>query len=475
MSTTTSDQITQAARELANGLAGRVILPGDGEYDEARALWNGIIDRRPGVIVRARTAEDVREAVRFATSRALPVSVRGGGHNVAGNAVIDGAVVVDLSEMRGVAVDAAARTVRVEGGAQIGDVDEATQKHGLAVPFGVFPETGVAGLTLGGGLGWLRRRFGLTVDSLLEVEVVTAAGEIVVANERQHSDLFWALRGGGGNFGVVTAFTFQAHEIGTDVLFSAVYLPFDAAREALAFYHDYINTTPDALSSFAILGGLPDDPHAPAEVRGKDFALFLSVWSGDPDEGERVVRPLREFAAPMLDDTGVRPFIEVQHVFDPDYPKGGRYYWKSNYIDGLDAKMIDILVEHAGRRPSPVSTIDVWQLGGAVARVPAEATPIPQRSAAYLIGVESNWFDAGADAENIAWARELYRAVVDASPGGLYVNFAGFGEEADELTRRAYGANYARLARVKAAYDPANVFRFNTNIKPAATAESTTG
>jgi hypothetical protein len=465
--TTTTEALDIAAQKLAATMPGAVIAPDDAAYEEARHVWNGMIERRPALIARPKNAEGVGRAVRIAAEHHLPVAVRGGGHNVAGSAVIDGAIVIDLSAMRAVAVDPQARRVTAQGGALLGDIDSATQEHGLAVPVGVVSETGIAGLTLGGGLGWLRRKYGLSVDNLLRVEVVLADGRIVTADASENADLFWAVRGGGGNFGIVTSFEFQAYPVGPEVTMLVAFHPLDDGERALRFFRECMKTVPDELSSFAIVGGVPEAETFPEEARGRDALIFAAAWCGDPAEGERVIAPLRSVATPLVDLSGPWSYADVQTFFDEDYPKGGRYYWKSQYIDSLSDQAIDTLVDFGRRRPSKASTIDLWHLGGAIAGVPADATPVPQRNAEYLIGIESNWTDPADDAANMAWARELWAACQQFSDNGIYVNFAGFGEEGDKLVRAAYGENYPRLAQIKAKYDPNNLFRFNQNIKPA--------
>jgi hypothetical protein len=368
-----------ALRSLGASISGDVISPGDAAYDGARAVWNGMIDRRPVAIVRAKDASDIAAAVRVASQHGVALAVRGGGHNVAGSAVADGAIVVDLRGMRGVTVDAQAQTVRVQGGATLGEIDAATQEHGLAVPMGVVTETGIAGLTLGGGLGWLRRKHGLTVDNLISAEVVLADGRIVRASASENDDLFWAIRGGGGNFGVVTEFEFRAHPVGPEVTFLVTFVPLEDGVRGLKFFREYMQTVPDELSSFAIVGGVPEADVFPEASRGRDALIFASCWCGDTAQGERIIAPLRRFATPLADLSGRWAYRDVQKFFDEDYPAGGRYYWKSQYIDALTDEAIEGIVEAGRRRPSKASTIDLWHLGGAVARVPASATPVPQR------------------------------------------------------------------------------------------------
>ena len=451
---------------LRTTLRGQVIASADPAYDATRAVWNGMIDRRPGVIVRPVDANDVSAAVNAAREHGLLLAVSGGRHNVAGSAMAEGALVIDLRDLREVAVDAASGRVRVQGGALLGEIDAATQAHGLAVPVGVVSETGIAGLALGGGLGWLRRKHGLTADNLLAAEIVLADGRIVRANEREHADLFWALRGGGGNFGVVTEFEFQAHPLGPEVPVLFTCIPVEQAVAGLRFFREQMRGAPDDLNTFAIFGAVPPAEGVPEAVHGRDALIFLGVWCGEPSQAERYMAPLRAFTTPLADLSGSWPYLDAQKLFDEDYPNGGRYYWKSQYADTMTDEMIEVLVRYAAVRPSQASTIDVWHMGGAISRVPPDATPVPQRSAEYLIGIESNWTDPAEDAANMKWARDLWAELQRFSQQGLYINFAGFGEEGGDLVRAAYGANYQRLAQIKAKYDPANLFRVNQNIVP---------
>ena len=467
MTTETTPGLNSAIEELRAQVRGSLVGPGEAKYDEARHVWNGMIDRRPGIIVRCAGERDVAATVQAARRHKLPLAVRGGGHNVAGSGVCDGGVVIDLSGMRKVEVDPAARTVRVQGGATLGDIDPATQAHGLAVPVGVVSETGIAGLALGGGLGWLRRKYGLTSDNLLSARVVLADGSAVTASPEENVDLFWALRGGGGNFGVVTSFEFRAYPLGPEVTMLAVFHPFEEAERGLRFFREYMESAPDELSSFAILGGVPEAELFPAQAHGRDTLIFAAMWSGDPAEGERVVEPLKNFATPLADLSGRWSYLDVQKFFDEDYPAGGRYYWKSQYLDALTDEGIAALITHAERRPSKASTVDLWHLGGAIKSVARDATPVPQRDARYLIGIEANWTDPSTDQSNMAWARDLYAETQRLSPASIYVNFPGFGEEGEDLVRAAYGDNYTRLTQIKAKYDPDNLFRINQNIKPA--------
>lgn len=450
-------------------LRGDLIRPGDPLYDKARAVWNGMIDKKPAFIVRCTGTEDVVKAVNFAREHNLLLSVRGGGHNVAGSAVCDGGLVIDLSQMREVFVDPEARTARAQAGATWADVDQATQKYGLATPGGVVSETGIAGLTLGGGLGWLRRKYGLSCDNLRSVEIVTAGGQVLRASPTEHADLFWGIRGGGGNFGIVTSFEYTLHPVGPEVMFAFVFYPVAQARAALQFYRDYSATAPDEVSSFAIFGTIPHIEPFPREVQGEPYITFAACYAGPVDEGARVMQPLREFSTPLVDLSAPMRYLDVQTLLDEDYPSGElHYYWKSIYLDAMNDAAIDCLIRAAATRPSHHSTIDIWQLGGAMSRIGAEETAFGRRDFPFLIGIEANWDDPREDAENIEWTRSLWHELHAFSNGGVYLNFPGFGEEGEKLVRAGYGANYERLVALKNKYDPSNLFRLNQNIMPNA-------
>ncbi len=457
----------QAVAGLYARLHGELIFPGMANYDAARAVWNGMIDKRPALIVRCADESDVVTAVNFAREHNMLLAVRGGGHNVAGSAVCDGGLVIDLSPMRRIDVDPVSRTARAQGGVTWGELDRETQKFGLAAPGGVVSETGIAGLTLGGGLGWLRRKYGLTIDSLVSVEIVTADGRFLSASETENADLFWAVRGGGGNFGVVTSFEYRLHNVGPEVMFAFVLYPAEIAREALRFYRDYCASAPDEVSSFAIFGTVPEAPLFPKESHGANYILFAACYAGSVREGRRILQPLREFSTPIADLSAPMAFTEVQTILDEDYPSGEmRYYWKSAYVNSLDDDVIEALIAHNARRPAPHSTVDIWQLGGAMSRVSADATAFGDRSAPFLIGVESNWHHAEDDAQNIAWVRDFVAGMAQFSNGSQYLNFPGLYEEGDAMMRAAFGKNYARLAHIKRRYDPTNLFRLNQNIQP---------
>jgi FAD/FMN-containing dehydrogenase len=433
----------------------------------ARAVWNGMVDRRPALIAQCAGAVDVVASVEFAREHGLLVAVRGGGHNVAGTGVCDGGLMIDLSLLRSVRVDPVAQTVRAEGGVTIGDLDHETQAFGLAVPMGVVTATGIAGLTLGGGMGWLRRKYGLSSDNLLSADVVTADGKLVVAAPDTEPDLFWALQGGGGNFGVVTSFEFRAHPVGPEVFFVFVVHEGADARAALRFYREWAPAAPDEVSAFAILQHGPELEEIPSEHRGKPVAIFLAMYSGDASRGQEVLQPLRGFGNPVVDLSDTLPYLQVQQFFDADYPaREMRYYWKSRYLDELSDDAVDTLVRLNEASPSHHSTVDVWQLGGAMSRFAPDSSAFGDRSAAYLIGIEANWESADDDAACIAWGRELFRALEPFSSGREYLNFPGLYEDNEQMVRDTFAGNLDRLRAVKKRHDPANLFRLNHNIPP---------
>lgn len=459
-------------RTIVAQIHGQVILPGDPAYEDARKVWNGIIDKHPAVIIRPVDASDVIAAVSFARRTRLPLSIRGGGHNVAGHATNDGGMIIDLSLMRKVTVDPVNRTARAEGGATWGDVDQASQLYGLATPGGVFSKTGIAGLTLGGGFGWLRSKYGLSCDNLIGAEVVTADGRLVRANASENSDLLWGLRGGGGNFGVVTAFEYQLHPVGPEMMF--VFAFHDGNTEAdmnkaVRYFRDYCATAPDEVSTILALGMIPPDPELfPEHLHGHRFVLFGGLYTGSVEDGKRALQPLLDFGKPILDHSGVKPYIEIQQTFDHDYPDGLRYYWKSINLKQLDDQAIEQIVIHARQQTSPYSTTDLWDIRGAVSRLDAESGAFFGRGAAFLLNPEANWIDAQTDDANIGWVRNFVNAMEPFSDGSRYLNFAGFQEEGDVMMRQSFGPQYERLLTLKQKYDPENLFRLNQNIKPKA-------
>jgi FAD/FMN-containing dehydrogenase len=467
MATVETQLDAEAVEGFKTQVRGPVLAPGDPGYDDAREIWNGLIDRRPALIVQCSGAADVVDAVNFARDNELVLSIKAGGHNVAGNAVNDGGIVLDLSQMRGVHVDPEAQTVRVQGGATWGDLDRETQLFGLAVPGGVVSTTGVAGLTLHGGVGHLRRKHGLSIDNIVSVDIVTADGQFRRASATENEDLFWAVRGAGSNFGVVTSFEFQAHPVGPMVFVGAIFYPFEEAAAILPAWRDFMATAPEELSSLAICWSVPPHPPFPPEIHGTPVVVVAAAYSGPVEEGERIVQPLRELAEPVVDASGPWPWLGLQSGFDAIFPKGELRYWKSRSVTEFSDEVIGKIIELASRRPTPLSDIVTWHHGGAMSRVAEEDTAYGGRDVQFLVTAEASWTDPGQTDEAIAWAREVIDAMEPYTTGAVYLNFPGLGEEKDDLARAGYGANYDRLTALKTKYDPDNLFRMNINIPPA--------
>ena len=457
----------EALDALRSGIRGTLCLPGDPGYDEARTLWNAMIDKHPAAVVRAVGASDVIQTVRLAAQHGLLLSVRGGGHNIAGSAVSEGGLMLDLSRMISVRVDPKARTARVEPGARLADLDRETQAFGLATPVGVNSTTGIAGLTLGGGFGWLSRKHGMTVDNLLSADVVTAAGELERASETEHPDLFWAIRGGGGNFGVVTSFEFKLHPVGPQVIAGLIVHPFSAAKSVLAEYRRLVAKAPDELCVWAVLRKAPPLPFLSPEVHGTEVVVLALCYAGDPAAGEKAVAPFKAIGKPIADVVGPAPFAAWQTAFDPLLTPGERNYWKSHDFVELSDGLIDQVLSAVRTLPSPQCEIFIASLGGAINRVPAGATAYPHRSVEYAMNVHTRWSSPEDDKACIAWARSFYDAAAPFATGGVYVNFMP-DDEAQRVRSGAYGPNYERLAAIKAKYDPKNLFRVNQNVAPAA-------
>ena len=451
--------------ELKRQIQGEVLLPGEEAYESARRIWNATIDKRPGAIARCAGTPDVVQAVNFARDNGVLLAIRGGGHNIAGNALCDGGLVIDLSRMKAAKVDAKARRVTIEGGATLADLDAATQAHGLATPVGINSTTGLAGLTLGGGFGWLSRKYGMTIDNLESVEAVTAAGEVVKASAKEHPDLFWALRGGGGNFGVVTRFEYRLHPVGPEVLSGLIVYPMSEAKPVLKQYRDFMKQAPDELTVWTVLRLAPPLPFLPADAHGKGIAALAVFYAGDPKQGERLIAPLRAFGNPVGEHIGMQPYTAWQQAFDPLLTAGARNYWKSHNFTSLPDALFDAVVASLGQLPSPQCEIFFGAIGGATTRQAPDAAAYGHRDALYVMNVHGRWDTAGEDARGIAWAREFFQASAPFASGGAYINFLT-ADEGDRV-RSAYGANYDRLARVKRQYDPGNLFRVNQNIKPA--------
>ncbi len=453
-------------RNLQSRIKGRIIGPSDRDYDASREIWNAMIDRRPALLVQCASADDVAPALAFAREHGLEISVRGAGHNIAGNALCDGGVTIDFSAMREVRVDAEKKRAYVQPGATLADFDEAAQAHGLATPTGINSTTGIAGLTLGGGFGWLTRKHGMTVDHLISADVVTADGEKLRASESENADLFWALRGGGGNFAVVTEFEFGLQQVGPEILAGLIVYPFAQAKQVLSQYREFAESAPEELNVWVVLRKAPPLPFLPADVHGKEVVVLVPFYVGDIAQGMKLIEPLRRLGTPHGEHVGAQPYAQWQKTFDPLLTPGARNYWKSHNFTGLSDGALDSMIDFAGKLPSPQCEIFVGQVAGAANRVPADATAYPHRDAKFIMNVHGRWDDRQDDGRCMTWARDFFRASAPYASAGVYVNFMT--EEEGDRVSSAYGANYERLAKIKAQYDPDNLFHLNQNIRPAA-------
>ena len=457
----------EALEALRGALRGTFCLPGDPAFETARTVWNAMIDRRPALIVRAAGAADVIRTVNLAREHKLLLSVRGGGHNIAGSAVCEGGLMLDLTPMKSVHVDPAGRTVSVEPGATLGDLDRETQMFGLSVPVGINSTTGISGLTLGAGFGWTSRSLGLSIDNLLSADVVTADGKLLKAGPNQNADLFWAIRGGGGNFGVVTSFEFKLHPVGPEVMSGLIIHPLTQAKDLLREYRRLAAEAPDELAIWFVMRKAPPLPFLPPDFHGAGMLAFAACYAGAVEAGQKAIAPLQKLGKPVADVMAPHPFVAWQSILDPLLTAGLRNYWKSHFFTEINDAMIDILVEHANRLPSPHCEIAFAQLGGAINRIAPDATAYPHRTAQFTINVHTRWEQASEDVACIAWARGLVEALAPHATGGVYVNFMPDDESARVRTG-AYGPNFDRLTQVKGKYDPANLFRHNQNIAPKA-------
>lgn len=451
---------------MGNDLHGDLLRSGDEDYDEARRIFNGMHDKQPGLIARCTGAADVIDAVNFARNHGVLLAVRGGGHNVAGTSSCDGGLVIDLSLLRGVRVDPERRLADVGPGATWGDVDRETQAFGLVAPGGVVSTTGVAGLTLGGGIGHVRRKYGMSIDSLLSVDLVTADGEFVRASEEENPDLFWAVRGGGGNFGVVTSIRFRLHPLGPEVYFAAPMYPMEEAREIVPRWRDFCGQTSDEVSGYVMFQTLPVDDAFPEEVWKRDVVALPAMYAGPVDEGEEVLRPLRQMGDPILDLSDAMPFRQLQQAFDWLFPWGDRYYWKTATVPELDGRAIDTIVEIGTSRSSPQTVVALWQMGGALSRVSPDATAYGSREARWFVNCDSAWTDPADDERNMSFTREAASRLRSISDGGMYLHYGS--PEPEDQVKAAYGDNYERLVEIKERWDPTNLFRMNQNIRPRA-------
>jgi FAD/FMN-containing dehydrogenase len=448
---------------LKGRVRGPLLRPGDPAFEEARSVWNAMIDRRPSLIVRCLGVSDVVACVNAAREHGLPVSVKGGGHNIAGLAVCEGGLMLDMSLMRGVWVNPAERVARAQAGCLLGDLDVETQLHGLAAVLGFVSNTGCAGLTLGGGFGYLTRRFGWTSDNLAAVDLVTASGRMIRASERENSDLFWGVRGGGGNFGVATGFEYKLHPVGPDIIAGAIAWRGEEAAAVLEMYRSLSAQAPRELTCIAALRLAPPAPWLAKDVHGKPIVALFVCHSGPLAEAERLIAPIKAFGAPVGDVIQKRSYVSQQSLLDATQPKGRRYYWKSEYLRSLEPALFTRAIEHASRIVSPHSAVLIFPLDGALNELPEDHSAVGNRDAAAVLNIASAWEHAGDDSANIEWARGAWRDMRQFSTGGTYINFLTE-EEGEERTRAAYGANYARLAEVKSKWDPSNFFRTNKNI-----------
>ncbi|MCT0249578.1 FAD-binding oxidoreductase [Synechococcus sp. CS-205] len=458
-------QLQQAEIDEFKGhFEGEVLSPGDGSYDEVRQIWNAMTDRRPALISRCTSPEDVVLAVNFARKHDLLVSIRGGGHNIAGNAVCDDGIMIDLSLMKNVRVDPSARRATVDPGCTLADFDAAAQVHGLATPLGINSTTGVAGLTLGGGFGWLSRKYGMTVDNLLSAEVVTADGRRVHASETENADLFWGLRGGGGNFGIVTSFEFQLHPVGPDVLCGLIVFPLAQAKSVLTQFARFTETMSDELSVWMFTRKAPPLPFLPEDVHGTEIVALALCYAGPPSEGEKLLDVLRRFGTAHGEHIGVQPYTAWQQAFDPLLTRGARNYWKSHNFSQLSDGVIDVVIQYAGTLPSPQCEIFIAAIGGQTARIAPDAMAYSSRDANYVMNVHGRWESPAEDDCCIAWAREFFAKSQPFASGGAYINFLT--QDETDRVAFAYGGMYSRLVDLKKKYDPTNFFRMNQNIKP---------
>jgi FAD/FMN-containing dehydrogenase len=454
----------ETIERLKTNVKGHVVLPDDPNYDEVRKIWNAMIERKPAVIVQCAEASDVPQAIALARENGLEISIRGGGHNIAGNSLCDRGVMIDLSTMKNVRIDTQKRRAYVEPGATLNDFDKAAQVHGLATPVGINSTTGIAGLTLGGGFGWLTRKYGMTIDNLVSAEMITADGNKIRTSENQNPDLFWAIRGGGGNFGVVTEFEFALHPVGSEILAGLIVFPFSQAKQVLTRYRKFAESAPEELNVWVALRKAPPLPFLPVDVHGKEVIILPVFYVGDLVEGEKAIEPLRSFGDAYGEHIGVQPYVEWQQAFDPLLTKGARNYWKSHNFTELQDGVLDVLVEFAGKLPSPQCEIFIGFIAGAANRVSADATAYFHRDAKFVLNVHGRWDEVADDEICIKWAREFFQASAPYASAGAYVNFMT--QEEGDRVAAAYGSNYDRLVEIKKRYDPENIFHLNQNIKP---------
>ena len=456
-------QSNEKIEKVKNKVKGQIVLPDDPNYDEVRKIWNAMIDRRPAVIVQCAEADDVLHAIAYARKNGIEISIRGGGHNIAGSALCDNGVLIDLSNMKTVRVDAQKRRAYVEPGATLGDFDKAVQAHGLATPVGINSTTGIAGLTLGGGFGWLTRKYGMTIDNLVSAEMVAADGRKIRVSKDENTDLFWAIRGGGGNFGVVTQFEFALYPVGPEILAGLLVFPIDQAKQVLEKYREFVKSAPEEFSVWVVLRKAPPLPFLPGKVHGKEVVVLAIFYAGDIAEGEKLIDPLRSFGDAYGEHIGIQPYVQWQQIFDPLLTPGARNYWKSHNFIELSDGALNSIIKFVRKIPSPQCEIFLGLLAGAANRVSSNAMAYGHRDAKFVLNVHGRWDEAAQDEICIAWARAFFEATASYASAGAYVNFMT--EDEGDRVAAAYGMNYARLKQVKKKYDPENIFHNNQNIK----------
>lgn len=457
---------TDVIEEFEAQIQGQLIRPEDNSYDDARSIWNAMIDKHPALIAQCSGTADVVEAIRFARDNNLMLAVRGGGHNVAGNAICEDGLVIDLSHMKGIHVNPSERTVRAQPGVTWGELDHETQLFGLATPGGIVSDTGIAGLTLGGGFGWLSRKHGFSCDNLRSADIVTADGTLVTASRTENPDLFWGIRGGGGNFGIVTSFEYDLHPVGPDVLAGVIIYPLEAAKDVLHFYRDFVADAPQDLGSMAVFRTAPPAPFIPEALHGKPVLGIVVCYVGDIEQGKKVLQPLKDFRNPIADAIKPKTYLEQNTMLDAGQPEGLQYYWKSEYLRDISDDAIETFISYGAEITSPNTRVALFHLGGAIQNQDEMSMAVSHRDAEYVLAINNGWKNPEDNQQQIQWTRDFWTAMRPFSTGGVYVNFLS--EDAGQnQVRAAYGTEkYEKLTRLKGKYDPTNLFRMNQNIPP---------
>jgi FAD/FMN-containing dehydrogenase len=456
--------LKQHIEKFRTDIKGEIVLPEEPNYDQVRQIWNAMIDRHPALIVRCANSDDVQHAIAFASDNKLDLSIRGAGHNIAGNAICENGLMIDLSALRNIRVDAGMKRAFVDPGCTLRDFDAAVQAHRLATPVGINSTTGIAGLTVGGGFGWLTRKYGLTIDNLISAEVVTSNGKKSQTNEKDNADLFWAIRGGGGNFGVVTRFEFGLHPVGPEILAGLMVFQFDQAKQVLRRYREFMESAPEELNIWIVLRQAPPLPFLPEAVHGKEIVALAIFYAGDIATGQKLIEPLSDFGSLHGEHVGGQPYVQWQQAFDPLLTPGARNYWKSHNFTKLSDEALDTMIEYAGKLPSPQCEIFLACISGAANRVAPDATAYRHREVKFILNVHGRWESAADDKKCIGWSRDFFQASAPFASGGAYVNFMT--EEEGDRIAAVYGANFDRLSQIKKKYDPDNLFHLNQNIKP---------